>query len=684
MRRIFVLLLLLPLAIMTSFAQTQQGYVKTKGRLSSNGTVISGTRITGATVTVQGSNAVVSGNNGTFSLAIPSKNYYLQNVQKQGYVLTDPDVLSKQYAYSKNPLVLVLETQDQQANDKIAAERRIRRTLQRQLQEKEDEIESLKEQKKLSDEEYRKQLQEVYAQQKNNERLISDMADRYSRMDFDEVDEFNRRISQLILDGRLTEADSLLNTKGDINARVAVLRQHQEANAQAEQELKKKQKKLEKSKVLTQKEMEDLAQDCYSKFEIFKMLHQNDSAAYYIELRAEMDTANIEWGLVAGKYCQQYKALLSKAEFYYERSLRNAMTQTNDLPKCYNAMASLSSDRGEYDKALMYYQKSYDIVLANNNGENHKSIIVALMNLCNMYRKMGDFKRAIEISERAVKNMYNTDDFSTSGKVKVYGNIANLYSSQNQYRKALEYFFKANELLEICEENLPLEKITTHINIGHTYFELGEYDSAMDWDMKAYDLVNNILGDSHPDMATILNNIGSVYLKQNRPEKTLEYMKKSLGIDINVYGHKSPNLIIDYNNIGMVQHTMEQYEEALTSYNISLDLCKKHIPSNHPLFATLYNNIGSTYFKMGNEDTVAMSYFEKALKLRIERFGEKNSSVAMVYQNIGGVYQRKGDARQAIYYFEKAKTIFGETLGTDNPRTKAVERLIEEMKAKTN
>ena len=28
-------------------AQTQQGYVKTKGRLASNGTVISGTRISG-------------------------------------------------------------------------------------------------------------------------------------------------------------------------------------------------------------------------------------------------------------------------------------------------------------------------------------------------------------------------------------------------------------------------------------------------------------------------------------------------------------------------------------------------------------------------------------------------------------------------------------------------------------
>jgi hypothetical protein len=260
MKRTIWLLIGLFMALIAS-AQTQKGIVKTKGRLGANSTVIAGTRLSGATVTVRGGNSVVSGSNGAFSLTIPSNSYYLQNVQKPGYVLTDPDVLSKQYAYSKNPLTLVMETPSQQTDDKLAAEKKIRRTLQRQLQEKEDEIELLKEQHKVSEEEYRKQLQELYAQQESNEKLINEMAERYSKMDFDEVDEFNRRISSLILEGKLTEADSLLNTKGDINSRAATLRQHQDVNAQAEQELTIKQKKLEKSKAMTQKELEDLAQD---------------------------------------------------------------------------------------------------------------------------------------------------------------------------------------------------------------------------------------------------------------------------------------------------------------------------------------------------------------------------------------------------------------------------------------
>ena len=169
-------------------AQNQQGYVKTKGRLGANGSVIAGTRLSGATITVKGGNAVLSGNNGAFSLATPTSSYYLQNVQKQGYVLTDLDVLSKQYACSKNPLVLVLETPGQQTDDKLQVERKIRRSLQRQLQQREDEIEALKEENKITKQEYQEQLKKLYEEQESNEKLISEMADRYAKIDYYQID----------------------------------------------------------------------------------------------------------------------------------------------------------------------------------------------------------------------------------------------------------------------------------------------------------------------------------------------------------------------------------------------------------------------------------------------------------------------------------------------------------------
>lgn len=78
-------------------AQTQQGIVKTKGRLGTNGSVMHGKRLQGATVIIKGRSAVVSGANGTFSFPVPEQNFYLQNVKKLGYLLTDMDIQSKQY-----------------------------------------------------------------------------------------------------------------------------------------------------------------------------------------------------------------------------------------------------------------------------------------------------------------------------------------------------------------------------------------------------------------------------------------------------------------------------------------------------------------------------------------------------------------------------------------------------------
>ena len=237
MKRLLLTVMLCLAAALTVGAQTQQGIVKTPGRLGNNGQVVAGKRLSGATVQVKGRSSVVSGANGAFSFPIPSNKFSIQSVKKQSYVLTDPEATARQYTYSPNPLILVMDTPDQQADSKLANERKIRRSLQRQLQAKEDELEALKEQNRINEEEYRRQLQQIYKEQEDNEKLISDMAERYAQIDFDQLDEFNLRISDCILNGRLTEADSLLRSKGDINTRIAAIHREEAAQVAEEAEL---------------------------------------------------------------------------------------------------------------------------------------------------------------------------------------------------------------------------------------------------------------------------------------------------------------------------------------------------------------------------------------------------------------------------------------------------------------
>ena len=192
MKRIISTLIPIITLVLSSFiatAQTtQSGYVKTKGRMDSKGQLIPGTRLGGAAITLTGGRSTVSGTDGTFNLAIPDKKFYLQNVQKQGYQIVDPEVLKKQYVCSANPLVITMETPDKQLEDQLKSERKLRRKLQQQLQRREQEIDSLKENNKISEEEYRQALQKLYADQESNEKLISDMAKRYAEVDYDLLD----------------------------------------------------------------------------------------------------------------------------------------------------------------------------------------------------------------------------------------------------------------------------------------------------------------------------------------------------------------------------------------------------------------------------------------------------------------------------------------------------------------
>ena len=237
----FLVILCLLATVSVAFAQTQRGYVKTRGRLAANGTTIPGTRLSGVILVLKDNTTVVSDSNGMFMFSDPSKKFCITKVLKNGYQLCNRDLLGKTHSYSTNDLWVVMDTLDNDVlADKLAIERMIRRTLQKQINDKENEIEALKEQQKITEEEYQKKLQALYQSQENNEKIISEMAERYSTLDFDRLDDFQRRVAAFIQNGELTRADSLLNTKGSINTAI-------KENAE---DLKKRQEEQSKSEAL--------------------------------------------------------------------------------------------------------------------------------------------------------------------------------------------------------------------------------------------------------------------------------------------------------------------------------------------------------------------------------------------------------------------------------------------------
>ena len=564
MRRLLLFAVIVCLPLILS-AQIQQGYVKTKGRMV-NGQHVAGKGLPGATVNIQGGNSVgVKNANGSFSFAVPAKTYMVQSVQKKGYELVDADAVSKPYQHSANPLYLVMETPEQQMQDKLDAERKLRRTLQRQLQQREDEIDAMH----ATVEEKQRLLQQLYKDQENNEKLIADMAKEYSQMDYDQMDSLNQHISDAILNGRLMEADSLLRSKGDMKGRIAEIRKEQQAEAQEERELAQRQENLEISKEGTKKKLEDIAVDCYKFFDRFKLENQHDSASYYIELRAVLDTTNAEWQFDAARYFQKQNQF-RKSRIYYERaleicrrlSLSNPQAYDPDVAMTLNNLAILYSDTQRLSESELMYKEALEIRrrLAQSNPQAYDpDVAQTLNNLAHLYQKTKCFseselmyKEALEIRRRLAQ--FNPQAYEPD-VAQTLNNLAALYyktqcftESEAMYKEALEI---RRRLVQSNPQAYEPYVAQTLKNLADLYYKTQRFTEGEAEYKEALEIYHRLAQSNpqayDPDVAQIQYRIGLLKMDMKCYEEAIPPFEEVLNIDRRIF-KTNPAWIQRYEN----------------------------------------------------------------------------------------------------------------------------------------
>ena len=661
-----------------ALAQTQQGYVKTKGRME-NGKLVPGQGLKGTMISVQGRSAVlVNKDNGSFSFPVTSDQFRLDSVKKKGYQLVDLEACPRTYKYSSNPLYIVMETPDQQLQDQLTAERKIRRNLQKQLQDKEDEIENLKAQQKISVEEYHTALQKLYQEQENNEQLIKDMAKRYSELDYDQLDEFYRQVSYCIENGELVKADSLLKTRGDITAQVADIKQRGQA-------LQDERSQLEKAETVQQADIEEAARRCYSYFETFKAQHLNDTAAYFIELRASLDTTNVDWQLDAGSFILDYIADYDKALGYFYLGLRHSQQQYGEkngkTAAFYNNIGVVYCWMEDYGKA-MEYQNNALAIWESLFGMNSSDVATAYNNIGNLHIRQSNFEMASECLNTALNIRETIFEESHPDLAISYQNIGYLHVVLGDYNKALEFYGKALSINETVYGKDYPGLANTYNNIGVAlYHQKGVCDTVLECLKNALSIQAASYGENHPDVATSYNNLGYMYAEKGDYKTALEYFNKSLDIRKQVFGENHTVVAGCYNNIGMVYSHQGDQDKAIEYYNMDLSICKSALGENNSEVAVSYNSIGLAYYRKGDFPK-ALEFYKKALSIRVSAFGENHPDVAWSYNNIGSVYRGMKEYGTALEYYQKALIIWEETLGLDHQNTQMVKDKISEVKAK--
>ena len=210
--RLIILIVLLQLPLWM-IAQTQQGYIKTIGRPDKPGVVL-------RDVVVQAKgmfNPVTSDENGSFSITVPGKNdgdpIVFLRIQKNGYELKDKDFVGRQHVCSSHvPLIIQMVDVKQLAADKKRIEDNAYRVAEENYQKKLSELEAQKAEGEITAEKYRQELAGLQEKYEKYLSLVGDMADRYDRTDYDQLDSIDYQINVCIENGEFDKADSLIHT----------------------------------------------------------------------------------------------------------------------------------------------------------------------------------------------------------------------------------------------------------------------------------------------------------------------------------------------------------------------------------------------------------------------------------------------------------------------------------------
>lgn len=696
-KKILTIVLLMG-AIPSVIAQTQQGYVKTRGRLSKDGvTVIPGNPLGNVVVTIESLSPVKSGHNGLFSFALPASTirYRVEKVELKDYVLSDPDALMMQHTYSKDqPLVVVLENKAQREQDLENARNSVRKVMKENVRKKEDEIDSLERINAITRAECDSLRREFLLYRQSSEHLVNEMAERFVSIDYDRLDDFNRQVQIFIETGQLTKADSMIRSKGSLEERYNRVKKYESVNLLRDKEIRQQQETLDRSLRFTQKEKEDLSNDLYRQYLIFlQQPLRQDSALFCLKMRADLDTTNFNAVYEYAELSHDQKRF-EEAESYYYICFRVVSNQSDlhRLSQIQNELGCLYQHLHDYDKSEQYHNLALlnrEILYRQNPERYCEDFSASLHNLGFIYDDLRDYYNseryylmALELRERLFRN--NPDEYCEQ-LAETQANIGRMYMRKGDYSKSCHYCqlaldnfltLYAKDSIKYCY-NLAM----LYNNRGLLYYDIHDYSQSEKDYKSALALWEKLFSDNPEayrlDISFTQQNLGSLYrvLSQNIQSErfymlALENKEKLFSVYPDAY---RSTLAGTQNSIGLFYLTQNDYEKSEKYLNLALKnrekLFEDYPETYREALASTQDNLGILYFH--NHDYASSELYIKLALENRKKLYESDSNghrfnLAVCYGQLMGIYEQTENWNMYDTCISKALELYEALFSSDS------------------
>ncbi len=310
--------------------------------------------------------------------------------------------------------------------------------------------------------------------------------------------------------------------------------------------------------------------------------------------------------------------------------------------KILHGLGFANYERGEYNRAVEYYQKSIKI---NEKIGDRKNLANSLNNLGSVYGDWGKTDSAIEYYKKSLAIREELGDLV--GIAASLHNIGAEHMIKGEYDKSIEYLQRSEDISKRTGHRLYLGN---HLGgLGEVYLHKGDFDKALKYFEKSLAIKEGT--GSQAAIAGTLHNISDVYYRLGENQRALEYLEKSLKISKNI-GHRL-YMANNLSAIGRLHAKRGHYDQALEYYQESLKLFKE-IGTQWGL-SWIYCEIAEAHNNKGNLKK-AMNYCELAMSSS-KKAGRKDN-IACANMILGMIYRKKENWTKSIEYFNESLRIF--------------------------
>ena len=351
-----------------------------------------------------------------------------------------------------------------------------------------------------------------------------------------------------------------------------------------------------------------------------------------------------------GQYSKHVVINYRQAVSFYQRALaiyEQFYTKTPNHPDIARTLRNLGivyeQKLNDYSKALDYYQKALQMQKALHEGENHAQVVIALRDVGDAYKGLGQHEQSLEYYQQALQMQKALHEGENHPQVAAalkcvgdaYGSLGRLEESIQSYEQALA---------------VPTVSQALRVGIGHNlgcrYHEAslaarqaGNEPRAQTYLEKATTSFEQAIQASEEVKASLWTEYGNFLLATGKAAQAHKYLHQAiesgddaseLGYDLTAQPTVTPALqayisqqqeillrAIDYAYYLMIHHyqdfqeagiQMAQTREAyLKDYQASIDQCSGR-PGQEKKNKTAYYLLGSLYQAQGDQAAAAAAF----------------------------------------------------------------------------